>query len=200
MVGDAGVGKTSLLTRATQDSYDKDVAQATIGFSFQKVFKEVPNTGCINLFIWDTAGQEMYRSMIKMYYRGVAVAIVCYDVSDRDSFEDVPKWFKDIRDKQNHRNLASGKQVDSVFYYLIGNKCDLDDDERAVTFEEAKEWVDEFKEEEEDFINISFMEVSAKDGTNVNELFDDIAKKLLDRHVNLAASAKPKPSLNDSGY
>ena len=63
------------------------------------MFKEVPSLGCLNLFIWDTAGQEMYRSMIKMYYRGVAVAIVVYDVSDRSSFESVPTWFKDIRDK-----------------------------------------------------------------------------------------------------
>ena len=109
----------------------------------------------------------MYRSMIKMYYRGVAVALVAYDVSDRDSFEDVATWFKDIREKQNQRNLAAGKQKDSILYYLIGNKCDLNEEDRAVTSEEAQEWVDDFREDEEEFIEISFMEVSAKDGTNV---------------------------------
>jgi GTPase SAR1 family protein len=61
----------------------------------------VPNLGCINLFIWDTAGQEMYRNMIKCYYRGVAVAMVVFDVSDRTTFESVGNWFKDILEKQN---------------------------------------------------------------------------------------------------
>ena len=54
----------------------------------------------MNLFIWDTAGQEMYRSMIKMYYRGVAVALVVYDVGDRASFECIGDWLKDVREKQ----------------------------------------------------------------------------------------------------
>ena len=120
--------------------------------------------GCINLFIWDTAGQEQYRSMIKMYYRGVAVALVVYDVTDRDSFEDVGNWLKDVRDKQqNQRGLGGDKPKDSVFYYVVGNKCDLDeDDERAVPFEEAQQWIEEYKEDEDDFIDIKFIEVSAK--------------------------------------
>ena len=67
------------------------------------MFKEVPQLGCLNLFIWDTAGQEMYRSMIKMYYRGVAVAMVVYDVGDRASFECVQDWLKDVREKQQSR-------------------------------------------------------------------------------------------------
>jgi GTPase SAR1 family protein len=64
------------------------------------MFKEVSGLGCLNLFIWDTAGQEMYRSMIKMYYRGVAVALVVYDVGDRASFECIGDWLKDVREKQ----------------------------------------------------------------------------------------------------
>ena len=63
------------------------------------MFKEIPKMGCLNLFIWDTAGQEIYLSMIKMYYRGIAVAIVVYDVSDKQSFERIGDWLKDIRDK-----------------------------------------------------------------------------------------------------
>ena len=59
----------------------------------------MPDKGFVNCFIWDTAGQEQYRSMIKMYYRGVAVALVVYDVSDRDSFDDLENWLKDIREK-----------------------------------------------------------------------------------------------------
>ena len=132
----------------------------------------------------------MYRSMIKMYYRGVAVAIVQYDVSDRESFENVGNWFKDIREKQNQRSLAAGKQKDNVIYYLVGNKCDVPDEDRDVTLEEAQEWVEDYKEEEEEFIDINFMEVSAKEGTNVSILFDDIAKKLLERHINSGGTTK----------
>ena len=71
LIGDSNVGKTSLIVRATKDTYAGDGdTQNTIGFSFQKVLKKVFGKE-IELFIWDTAGQEMYRSMIKMYYRGV---------------------------------------------------------------------------------------------------------------------------------
>jgi len=63
------------------------------------LFKEVANLGQVNLFIWDTAGQEMYRSMIKMYYRGIAVAVMVYDVGDRASFECLNEWLKDVREK-----------------------------------------------------------------------------------------------------
>ena len=99
MIGDSGVGKTSIISRATTNVYDPDLTSSTIGFSFQKMFKEIENLGCLNLFIWDTAGQEMYRSMIKMYYRGIAVALVVYDVGDRASFECIGEWLKDIREK-----------------------------------------------------------------------------------------------------
>lgn len=67
------------------------------------MFKEIPQLGSVNLFIWDTAGQEMYRSMIKMYYRSVAVAFICYDVGDRASFECIADWLKDVREKQSQR-------------------------------------------------------------------------------------------------
>ena len=99
LIGDSGVGKTSVIVRATKDTFDADNQTNTIGFSFQKMFKEVQGMGCLNLFIWDTAGQEMYRSMIKMYYRGVAVALVVYDVGDRASFECIGDWLKDVREK-----------------------------------------------------------------------------------------------------
>jgi small GTP-binding protein len=99
ILGDSGVGKTSCIVRATQDTFDQDSTTNTIGFSFQKMFKEVPDKGCLNLFIWDTAGQEMYRSMIKMYYRGVAVALVVYDVGDRASFDCIGDWLADVREK-----------------------------------------------------------------------------------------------------
>ena len=99
LIGDSGVGKTSMIIRATQDTFDEDNTTNTIGFSFQKMFKELEGLGQLNLFIWDTAGQEMYRSMIKMYYRRVAVALIVYDVGDRNSFECIDSWLNDVREK-----------------------------------------------------------------------------------------------------
>jgi Ras-related protein Rab-11A len=99
LIGDSGVGKTSMISRATQDTFDPDNTTNTIGFCFQQIFKEIKNKGCLKLYIWDTAGQEMYKSMIKMYYRGVSVAIVVYDVGDRASFESIENWLKDVREK-----------------------------------------------------------------------------------------------------
>ena len=95
LIGDSGVGKTSMIIRGTQDTFDEDNCTNTIGFSFQKMFKEINGLGCLNLMIWDTAGQEMYRSMIKMYYRGVSVVLAVFDVVDRDSFDSLDTWIKD---------------------------------------------------------------------------------------------------------
>uniref|UniRef100_A0A7S3CLT4 Uncharacterized protein n=1 Tax=Strombidium rassoulzadegani TaxID=1082188 RepID=A0A7S3CLT4_9SPIT len=132
----------------------------------------------------------MYRSMIKMYYRGVSVAIVVYDVGDRDSFECVGEWLNDVREKQQQRVLQSQDSGPPSYkecvYYVIGNKCDLDDeDKRQVAYEEGEQWVKDYVYENcerDDEIDISFMEVSAKNGTNISLLFEEISSKLLDRH------------------
>ena len=200
LIGDSGVGKTSITVRATQNTFEKDGTTNTIGFSFQKMFKEIPNLGCVNLFIWDTAGQEMYRSMIKMYYRGVSVALVVYDVSDRASFECIGDWLKDVREKQQQRVLASSDNSgkEECLYYVIGNKCDLDDEGlREVSYEEGEQWVKDYVEEnceDEDEIDIKFLEVSAKNGTNIFALFEEIAVKLLDKHHKFLMSKGIKPN------
>ena len=79
-IGDSGVGKTSLIMRGTNGVFDSE-SNSTIGFSFQRMKRQG-----LNLMIWDTAGQEMYRSMIKMYYRGVHAAVIVYDLTSQDSF------------------------------------------------------------------------------------------------------------------
>ena len=85
----------------------------------------------------------MYRSMIKMYYRGVAVALVVYDVGDRASFECIGDWLKDVREKQQQRVVAQSQagmsNTSECIYYIIGNKCDLDNDGmREISYEEGE--------------------------------------------------------------
>jgi len=91
--------------------------------------------------------------------------------------------------------------VSECLYYIIGNKCDLDeDDEREVSYEEGEQWVEDYKEEfceQEDEIDIKFVEVSAKEGTNINSLFEEISVKLLERHnkaLGLKKGAKVMPN------
>ena len=127
--------------------------------------------------------------MIKMYYRGVHVSIIVYDVSDRSSFESVSDWLNDVREKQlNKRILKNAKPTSNqveCMYYVIGNKSDLDD-QRQVSTQEGVDFVRNLQEE----INeegdgppptVVFMEVSAKTGQNINEVFSDITEKLSKR-------------------
>jgi len=142
----------------------------------------------------------MYRSMIKMYYRGVSVALVVYDVGDRASFECIGDWLKDVREKQQQRVLShsDGSGKEDCLYYVIGNKCDLDDEGlREVSYEEGEQWVQDYVEEnceDEDEIDIKFLEVSAKTGTNIYALFEEIAVKLLDKHHKFLLSKGIKPN------
>ena len=127
-----------------------------------------------------------------MYYRGVAVALVVYDVGDRASFECIGDWLKDVREKQQQRLLQSGQKDDTeCAYFIIGNKCDIDEEDREVEYEEGEQWIKDYKEESpENDVDIKYLEVSAKEGTNINILFDEIAKKLLEKHVKLFGPLK----------
>ena len=91
-LGDSGVGKTSLIVRGTHGIFEHQ--NSTIGFSFQRLKKNN-----VDLMLWDTAGQEMYRSMVKMYYRGIHAAVIVYDISNKESFLSVQNWIKDVEEK-----------------------------------------------------------------------------------------------------
>lgn len=126
----------------------------------------------------------MYRSMIKMYYRRVAVALIVYDVSDRNSFDSLDQWIQDVREKQQAKIGESAAAGMECFYYIIGNKSDLGETEREVTAEEGELWVEQYKEdlEDDEDIDLKFMEVSAKSGFNIQKLFEEISQKLLMRY------------------
>ena len=114
-LGNQSVGKTSMIHRFIYDSFD-DNYQATIGIDFmsQKVYVE---DKIIVLNLWDTAGQERFKSLIPSYIKDSAVAIVCFDVTNRESFNSVGKWIEDARALRD----------DDVMLILAGNKADLDE-------------------------------------------------------------------------
>jgi len=150
VIGDSGVGKSCLLLRFADDTFS-DTHIATIGVDFKIRTVELDQK-IIKLQIWDTAGQERFRNITASYYRGAHGIILCYDVTDKDSFVHIKDWLKEI-DKFALSDVAK---------LLIGNKCDLIK-EKVVDVNTAKE----FAEAE----TIPFLETSAKNSINVEEAF-----------------------------
>ena len=110
--------------------------------------------------VWDTAGQERYKSLVSMYYRGTKAAILVYDITDERTFRGIRRWTREIKEK------GEG----NVVVVLCGNKVDLAEVKREVSAKEGKRFAEEN--------GLMFIETSAKSGSNVNEMFKDIAKRL----------------------
>lgn len=159
LVGDSGVGKSSLLKRAVQRKFT-DNYQATIGFEFLLLYYEI-NGIKIKLQIWDTCGQEMYRSLIQGFYRNTSLVLLLYAVNDQKSFDNLYEWLKDIKN-----NTEKEMPI-----FLIGNKSDLIDELKMVNKQTGNEF---FEQNNLKYFN----ETSAKTGYNVDETFNEIAKYL----------------------
>ncbi len=125
-IGDQSVGKTSIISRFQYDTFD-DHYQTTIGIDF--VSKTVPvDDGTVRLQLWDTAGQERFRSLIPSYIRDSHVAVVVFDITNRESFESTAKWIADARAQRGN----------DVVIVLVGNKTDLADNRQVSTAELEK--------------------------------------------------------------
>ncbi|GAA0185134.1 small GTPase [Lithospermum erythrorhizon] len=156
-LGDQSVGKTSIITRFMYDKFDTTY-QATIGIDFLSKTMYLEDR-TIRLQLWDTAGQERFRSLIPSYIRDSSVAVIVYDVANRQSFLNTTKWIEEVRNERGN----------DVIIVLVGNKTDLVD-KRQVSIEEG-----ESKSRDSD---IMFIETSAKAGFNVKPLFRKIAAAL----------------------
>ena len=150
-LGDQYVGKSSILNRFYQDKFEEDY-QATIGLDFHSKNVNVNGT-TVRLLLYDTAGQEKFKSLIPMYIRDANIIIVVYDISNKDSFVHTEHWVNETKDL---------KREDAIFI-LVGNKLDLEEN-RVVTKKEAEDYATE-----KGFL---FHEVSAKTGDQIQELFN----------------------------
>ena len=157
IIGDAAVGKSNLLLRYVHGQF-KPEYQLTIGVEFGAKNIEI-DSKMFRIQIWDTAGQENFRSITRAYYKNSVCALVVYDISSRDSFNNVMSWIEDCRNQSPK----------TIFIVLVGNKCDLED-KRQVTYEEGKELADKNE--------LLFFESSAKDGINVDDIFVNSAKEI----------------------
>ncbi|KAL1507842.1 hypothetical protein AB1Y20_007450 [Prymnesium parvum] len=170
-IGDQSVGKTSIISSFMYDTFDAHYA-STIGIDF--VSKSVPvDDGTVRLQLWDTAGQERFRSLIPSYIRDSHVAVVVFDITNRESFASTAKWIADVRAQRGN----------DVVIVLVGNKTDLAA-QRQVTSAEIEACANEQ--------DIMFIETSAKEGFNIKLLFRRLATALPSLENSAAATTEPQ--------
>ena len=167
-----GVGKSCLSSQATRHKFEP-THLATIGFEYFTFNIKLKET-IIKLQIWDTCGQEFYKSLISSFYRNTSLAIIVYSIDNQKSFDDLDMWLKDLK----------ANSSPDVKIFLIGNKVDLEE-ERII----SKEMAEKFKNDYDlDF----FMETSAKTGFNTQELFVKAAKVLFEDYNEYKKNKKNK--------
>lgn len=160
IIGDTGVGKSCLLLQFTDHRFIPQ-HDLTIGVEFGARFVTVDNKQ-MKLQIWDTAGQESFRSITRSYYRGAAGALLVYDITRRETYNHLTAWLEDARQHSNQNTTIM----------LIGNKCDLES-KRAVSREEGEAFAKEH--------GLFFMETSARTSANVEEAFVNTASNIYEK-------------------
>ena len=168
IIGDSGVGKSNILLQYINGKFVEDF-KATVGVEFGAKNIEI-NNRIYRIQVWDTAGQEQFRSIARAYYKNSVCACIVYDITNRNSFNSIQNWIDDCT-KQTPK---------SILLILIGNKNDLND-KREVQYEEGAEFARKR--------NMIFLETSAKTGNNINDIFEksvqQIDKNILENKYDL---------------
>ncbi|XP_074599204.1 RAS oncogene family member Rab11 [Brevipalpus obovatus] len=179
LIGDSGVGKSNLLSRFTRNEFNLE-SKSTIGVEFATRSIQVDNK-TIKAQIWDTAGQERYRAITSAYYRGAVGALLVYDIAKHITYENVERWLRELRDHADN----------NIVIMLVGNKSDLRH-LRAVPTEEARAFAEKN--------NLSFIETSALDSTNVETAFQQILTEIYhivsQKQIRNDGDGDPSPSEN----
>lgn len=162
IVGDSGVGKTSIMQRFVSDNYDQYIS-STIGVDFGARIIDIAyknRTIPIKSQIWDTAGLETFRSITKTYYKNAAGVVYVYDITNADTFRNLSEWISEVK-------LETSNDIPGI---LIGSKLD-NKLKRVVKYEEAEDFAKKNKME--------YIEVSSKDNSNIDMIFDTLIKSIL---------------------
>ena len=158
ILGDSSVGKTCFLLKYT-DRVFNEVYMSTIGLDYRLKTLTLKNGKKVKLQIWDTAGQDRFRTITKNYYKGANGIILIYDITSTETYENVENWISQIKEEASP----------NVVIYLVGNKVDMED-KRKVSTEEGQKIADDN--------NLPFIETSAKSDININETFDNLVEKM----------------------
>lgn len=167
IIGDSSVGKTSLLLRHVEGKFTEEVA-GTIGIDYRSN-TYIRDGHSYNLQIWDTAGQERFKNVTKAYYRDADAALLVFDVTNPESFKNIPQWYDQLIEQ-------CGRHSGEIVTILVGNKCDML--QHTVDIGQVQEMASK--------IGITtYIQTSAKKGERVNEVFDQLLEKLITRRIPL---------------
>ena len=163
LLGDSSVGKTCFLKRYTDNTF-QDAYLSTIGFDFKYKFVTLEEGKTVKVQLWDTAGEERFRTIAKSYYKGAHGIVLIYDVTNRKTYDNIRKWMNQIKDDSSS----------NISIILVANKIDCENEFRQVTKEEGEVLAKNN--------NLPIFEASAKDNINVEESFkyliEEINKKI----------------------
>ena len=160
LLGDSSVGKTCFLMRYSDNTF-QEIHMSTIGLDYKLKNVQLDDGNIVKIQIWDTAGQDRFRSITKNYYKGAHGIILIYDITSRKTYENIKNWVTQIKEEVS----------DKVNIILVGNKID-DEQNRKVSTEEGEKMAKE--------IGFDFYETSAKTGINIDSTFNDLVKKTVE--------------------
>ena len=162
LLGDSSVGKTCFLMRYSDNTF-QEIHMSTIGLDYKLKNVQLDDGKIVKIQIWDTAGQDRFRSITKNYYKGAHGIILIYDVTSRKTYENIKNWVAQIKEEVSEK----------VTIILVGNKID-DEKNRKVTTEEGQNMAKE--------CGLDFFETSAKSGINIDSTFNELVKKTVEKY------------------
>lgn len=157
IIGESGVGKSSLIRRFVDDEFD-DNHDVTIGVDFKTKLMNIDGVE-FKLAIWDTAGAERFRSLTPSFYRNAKCAILVYDVTNRESLQKLDSWLQELENYSNNRNIPT---------MVVGNKIDM---ERVILRDDGLKFARKHR--------LLFLETSAKNNVSVADVFEEIVRKTI---------------------
>ncbi|MFW9826616.1 MAG: Rab family GTPase [Candidatus Thorarchaeota archaeon] len=161
IVGDGGVGKSTMVQRLTTGQYIPQ--KITIGTDLATKDVEIDNKLSVRLQIWDFAGERRFRLFLPNYARGAVGCLLCYDITRRISFESLKEWYKIVNDNANN-----------PVFILVGEKLDLADNQRSISSDQAEEFKKNYNIED-------FFETSSKNGKNNKKIFKTLTRAILEK-------------------
>jgi len=161
LVGDSGVGKTSLVLRYADNAFS-DAFVSTIGVDFKVRNSKASNKAEVTTQLWDTAGQERFRAVVSSYYRGAHGVVIVFDLTNRESFTNLKYWIQNVAKYAEENTMT----------IIVGNKCDIAED-RQVSTDEAQQFAAS--------VGFPYFETSAKQSIGVEEAFLKIIDTLVER-------------------
>ena len=178
LIGETGVGKTSIISQFVDDTFQEDL-QPSIGGTFSSKTLILDDGKTLKFDIWDTAGQERYRSLTKLFYKDSNAAILVYDITRHETFNELKNyWINQIKASTNT----------NIILVIAANKSDLTEKEE-VDEATARQFADE--------LNAIFCKTSAKDSIGIDDLFFNIAKKYIGKDIMSIKKEQNKDEKND---